>query len=178
MSNSHKGKEPINKGKRASAEAISRMSRSRVGRSPPNKGKPTRESTKIKLSCINQGISEGEFNGFKSDVSKLERDKLYEKELHKRCFEREDYTCQACRSRGSILNAHHINSWKFFLEQRYELNNLACLCKSCHKEFHSLYGSGKYTPNTAKQLEEFYDRSSSPDGADVNESSSMVSATN
>lgn len=52
---------------------------------------------------------------------------------------RDDYTCQICDKRGVYLESHHLNSYKYFPEQRYEVDNGICLCKECHRDFHKCY---------------------------------------
>jgi 5-methylcytosine-specific restriction endonuclease McrA len=71
------------------------------------------------------------------------------------CYKRDDFTCHKCKARGGRLNAHHINSWKFFPEERMLLENLATLCTSCHKDFHRKNGNGISKPNTREQFEEW-----------------------
>lgn len=71
------------------------------------------------------------------------------------CYERDDYTCNKCGERGGRLNAHHIESWKFYPEKRMELDNLVTLCTRCHKEFHKQYGNGTNKPNNREQLEKY-----------------------
>lgn len=52
-------------------------------------------------------------------------------------FVRDEYTCQKCFKVGGELNAHHINSFKDFPDQRFNTDNGITLCKSCHKKIHS-----------------------------------------
>ena len=55
--------------------------------------------------------------------------------------ERDDFTCRACRRRGSIyLESHHIVSWKKFPKCRYDVENGATLCRDCHRQFHRIFG--------------------------------------
>lgn len=63
-------------------------------------------------------------------------------------FERENYTCEKCGIRGTILNAHHKDGYKWCKSRRTDVDNGACLCEKCHKKFHSKYGV-KY--NTEEQ---------------------------
>ena len=67
--------------------------------------------------------------------------------------ERDNYTCQTCGdNKGGNLNAHHLNGWNAFPEQRFDLDNGVTLCTDCHKEFHSQYG---YGDNTREQFNEY-----------------------
>ena len=68
-------------------------------------------------------------------------------------MERDNYTCQICGdSPSGKLNAHHLNGWNAFPEQRFDLDNGVTLCTDCHKEFHSQYG---YGDNTREQFDEY-----------------------
>lgn len=68
-------------------------------------------------------------------------------------FERDSYACQICRDdTGGNLNAHHLNGWDNYIEQRYDVGNGTTLCENCHKAFHKEYGYGN---NTVSQFEEF-----------------------
>ena len=67
--------------------------------------------------------------------------------------DRDNYTCQICgNSPSGNLNAHHLNGWNAFPEQRFDLDNGETLCEDCHKEFHSEYG---YGDNTREQFDEY-----------------------
>ena len=68
-------------------------------------------------------------------------------------FERDNYTCQCCKNRGSVLNAHHIHNFAKYKDLRFELNNGITLCKKCHIEFHHLYGT---KDNNIEQLNKFF----------------------
>lgn len=68
-------------------------------------------------------------------------------------FQRDNYTCKICGdNKGGNLNAHHLNGWNAFPEQRFDLDNGVTLCTDCHKEFHSQYG---YGDNTREQFDEY-----------------------
>ncbi|MFA5458758.1 MAG: HNH endonuclease [Synergistaceae bacterium] len=59
------------------------------------------------------------------------------KNWHKRVFERDDYTCQACLKRGTYLHAHHIMGFSNYPDLRFSVSNGITLCKKCHMEVHS-----------------------------------------
>lgn len=69
---------------------------------------------------------------------------------------RDYFTCQICERRGVELNAHHVNSWDMFPDERYDLDNGITLCTNCHHRFHNAYGYGN---NTRIQFEEFQEAS-------------------
>lgn len=68
--------------------------------------------------------------------------------------ERDNYTCQKCGSRKNV-QAHHINNFKHFKDQRLNINNGISLCFRCHlskgNSIHSLFGY----ETTEKHLKEF-----------------------
>ena len=75
--------------------------------------------------------------------TKLWRNSVYKRDLH---------TCKMCGLVGGKLNAHHLNGYKYFKDERFDINNGVTLCESCHKEFHSTYG---YKKNTLNQFIEW-----------------------
>jgi len=54
------------------------------------------------------------------------------------------YICQCCGFQGKKWDgniiAHHLNNFNDFPEQRSIFDNGVCLCKECHKRFHSIFG--------------------------------------
>lgn len=48
---------------------------------------------------------------------------------------RDNYRCRICDSKDNI-QAHHINSWSSFPEDRYILENGLTLCKQHHNDYH------------------------------------------
>jgi hypothetical protein len=63
-------------------------------------------------------------------------------------YKRDNFTCQICfkKSQGD-LNAHHINCWAKYPNERLNIDNGITLCVKCHTNFHILYGRG----NTNKE---------------------------
>lgn len=67
-------------------------------------------------------------------------------------FKRDNYTCQICKQRGIKLNAHHLNNYRDYKEERTNVNNGITLCQKCHKNFHKIY---KNRNNTKEQYIEY-----------------------
>jgi endogenous inhibitor of DNA gyrase (YacG/DUF329 family) len=49
-------------------------------------------------------------------------------------FNKDNYTCQMCFTRGSDLQADHIRPWWAFPELRFDITNGQALCKTCHSK--------------------------------------------
>ncbi len=58
----------------------------------------------------------------------------------KAVFERDNYTCQLCGSKGGTLNAHHIERYRNCIQRRTDVSNGITLCYACHKKIHHLEG--------------------------------------
>ena len=75
------------------------------------------------------------------------------KKVKKNC----NYKCAKCNNTKK-LHAHHIFNYQDYPDLRVDPNNGVCLCKDCHKEFHSIYGLKN---NNQQQLDEFLSLDSS-----------------
>lgn len=56
----------------------------------------------------------------------------FRREMQKLVFERDDYTCQRCGSRGVDLQVNHKKSWVDYPELRFDMNNCETTCAQCH----------------------------------------------
>lgn len=72
----------------------------------------------------------------------------------KKCFERDNFTCQISGEYGGELVIHHMNNFADFPELRTLSENGITLTKRIHKAFHKKYG---VRDNTKEQLKEFSD---------------------
>lgn len=141
------------------------------GENNPNYGKTASEETKLKQSIVAKNRSvetinkmseakKGKYNGKNNpnynpnltDEDRQDR-RLISGLKRWRCavYKRDNYTCQICGKDGGF-EAHHINGWNLFPEQRLVVSNGITLCISCHHNFHNKYGRGN---NTIEQLEEY-----------------------
>ena len=92
------------------------------------------------------------YNPNLTDEERLANRDLYENIVWRnKVFERDAYTCQICHdNRGGNLEAHHLNSYTDFPEERFVVDNGVTLCRDCHKMFHHEY---TYHHNTKEQFE-------------------------
>lgn len=67
-------------------------------------------------------------------------------------FQRDDYTCRKCKTRGALLNAHHIFNYSSHKNLRINVQNGVTLCTRCHRDFHKLYGR---ISNNSTQLTDY-----------------------
>lgn len=100
---------------------------------------PTRR-TREKLRQANLGDKRYNWKGGITPERISKRGSLYMRLAREACFERDNYTCRVCGTRGGRLNAHHIWPFHRFPERMYEVGNLITLCRDCHNAFHKAAG--------------------------------------
>jgi hypothetical protein len=104
-----------------------------------------KKEIRIKASCTKRGIPLESFDGFSSPENTRIRQSNEGKAWTYDVLAKANFTCVRCKERGGSLNAHHKNAFNAFPEQRFLVDNGACLCDDCHSNFHSLYGKGSNT---------------------------------
>ena len=106
--------------------------------------------------CLSQGVGHPNYNPNLTDEERLKsRYRMSDGDFRSwanSIKDRDNYTCQICNKHGGKLNAHHLNGWNAFPEQRFDVDNGVTLCTDCHKDFHSEYG---YGDNTREQFDEY-----------------------
>ena len=117
-----------------------------------HKGKKHSLEHRIINSCNKQGISREAFDGFIYEKDDNRRYKYYHGKFSLQVLKMANFTCDRCKHIGGVLHGHHMNNWKQYPDERYDYNNIVCLCYKCHREFHTLYGS---INNTKIQYSEF-----------------------
>lgn len=100
------------------------------GMVPWNKGKPAPWAKKEGLE-FGRGWNKG--LGMATKDTRLRWSRKYVA-WRKKIFERDNYTCQGCNTRGGKLQAHHIKSFALYPKLRFDLNNGQTLCIPCHKK--------------------------------------------
>jgi len=121
-----------------------------------NWGKHTPPEVKKKLSDAMKGRCGEQSGGWRGGVCP-ENQKIRMcsemKEWRESVFERDNYTCQKCKQRGSQeLNAHHVHNFNEFPKLRFDITNGITFCKDCHILFHKIYNRFK---NNNVQVMEF-----------------------
>lgn len=135
--------------------------------------------SKVKSTCLERygvenyiEVFKGQFIKENSPVwkggaehSRVERATYEYSQWRTSVFARDKYRCQCCGNKNGYghtveLHAHHINNWKDYPKQRYDVDNGITVCSKCHMLFHSIYGKRN---NDISQLQEFLQLNSKSD---------------
>lgn len=147
------------KGSKLSEEHKKKISDSSKGNKNHFFNKTHSQQTKIKIGFKNKGKLSKEKNPNWNpdrtwDVRRKERKLPENFQWTKSVLKRDNYTCQICNKRKwTSLISHHLDGYGWCKEKRYNTENGVCLCKECHKNFHSIFG---YKNNTIQQFIQFY----------------------
>lgn len=93
-----------------------------------------------KLSATISGENHWNWQGGKTKENKRRRNLAEYKQWRNQIFERDNYTCVFCKSRGVYIEADHIKPWSLFPELRLDLSNGRTLCKPCHSQTETYMG--------------------------------------
>lgn len=148
------------KGHRQSVEAREKMSIAKIGKAPANKQPPvfiecqycgqTKKVIPIysdqrycsKL-CADKGKDAG-----KTAEQRKQRSSLAYRMWRTAVFERDNFTCRQCGTRGGRLNADHIKRFADYPDLRFNLDNGQTLCETCHRATPT-YGNRTRQPSTS-----------------------------
>lgn len=103
-------------------------------------------------SSLQKGRTLETFNGFTTPENTRIRQSAEGKAWTYDILSKSNFTCIKCSQRGGKLHAHHLNGFNSFPDQRFDIDNGACLCHACHEQFHEVYGKGD---NTEGQFNEW-----------------------
>ena len=94
------------------------------------------------------------WNPDKSEKSRLRRN--YDSNHHywQKAIKERDGRCINCGATEKLV-AHHLNGYKWFKEQRYNLDNGVTLCSECHNKYHSWNG-GFWIKCTKESFEDWF----------------------
>jgi hypothetical protein len=161
QSNAKLGKAPWNKGSKglysSSVATRLKMSASMKGKYTGRKASP---ETREKLSRSHRGLrypticKENHWNwqgGITSENDAARKSAIYKK-WRKDVFDRDDYTCAVCGTRGGMLHADHIIPFCKDKEKRYTLSNGRTLCIDCHRKTETYGGKVIRWQETKKEI--------------------------
>lgn len=92
------------------------------------------EGTRKKLSKQKKGKNNPRWKG--GITKKNHCDTAKYKELRRKIFQRDNFTCLICKKMGGNLECHHLKEWAKYPELRFNINNCITLCENCHKNIH------------------------------------------
>lgn len=143
-----KGKTPWNKGKKTPEEV-------KIKQRKPHK--PLSEETKRKMGISRSGEKNPNWRGGITEKNHGERLYLMGTKEYKDwrigVFQRDDYTCQECGSRGVTLHADHIKPFAYYPELRLVIENGRTLCVPCHRKTDTYGGKNfKHKSESKKKI--------------------------
>ena len=128
-----KGQKSWNKGlTKENNEIVRKYAEKKIGDNNPMKRKEVREKSSLSHRGKMIGELHPNWKGGKSSENERVRKSFEYKIWRSDVFQRDNWTCQTCRIRGTDLEVHHIKSFAHNPESRFDVNNGVTLCKECH----------------------------------------------
>lgn len=120
-------------------KVVSVETRRKISEAQTGKKRPLEFRRKMSEAAKRRGANHNWYvdgKGAERDTARRrEMDRFRYKLWRESVFERDAFTCQICKRRGSIvLRADHIKSWKNNPELRYSVDNGRTLCDACHRQ--------------------------------------------
>jgi 5-methylcytosine-specific restriction endonuclease McrA len=91
------------------------------------------------LHCSKECATKTQDRGYSTFWERIKKSPEY-RFWRKEVFERDNYTCQECGTRGIPIQAHHIKPKCLYFDLVFDVDNGETLCIPCHKKTDS-YGS-------------------------------------
>ena len=96
-------------------------------------------------------IKEDALRAGRLDLSELNRET--QPELRQMVFERDNWTCVKCNTRGGNLHCHHREGIRWDPLQSADVDMCITVCKNCHKKIHKIPGCGYHEMRCDKDKE-------------------------
>lgn len=119
-------------GRKLSNETRQKLSKAHMGIS--SKHTPEQDRKQSELMKTKIGSLAPNWKGGVTPLNRLLRASSSYKEWRKSVFERDNWICQDCKTRGGRLEAHHIKPFSRYIELRFDVSNGVTLCASCHSK--------------------------------------------
>jgi len=105
------------------------------GKISNNRGHKASPETRLKQRIAKLGLRGAAHWNWRNGTSS-ERKRAMARDEYKQwraaVFGRDNFTCQWCGARGTILHADHIRAWAEYPEGRFDVDNGRTLCVPCH----------------------------------------------
>lgn len=109
------------------------------------------ERSKAMIGELNPAYNPNLTDEERKDKRSGEEHKKWSREVKQRA----NFTCDCCGQFGGKLFSHHLNCYKYFPEERTNIDNGVCLCDVCHKKFHYDYMGNTMKPCTKEDYFNF-----------------------
>lgn len=129
-------------GRPVSAERREQIRKALLGRHPSEetraklRGRTQSAEAREKNRIANSGANNARWKGGLTNARNVLEGSAEYKTWRKAVFEKDNYTCHLCQTRGGYLHAHHVLGFSKHPELRLTVSNGLTLCKPCHLMIH------------------------------------------